>query len=260
MTQICLHVGLHRTGTSSFQAALVEQTEDFLDAGITPYPGVNGSGHARRLSYACLREGVFDVEIVDADRAELRAQTRKDYADFIRNAPTGKLLFSSEHLSLIRTKDEIDTLRSLFPNKDTTFSIVIVLREKEDWFASYAAQIAKDAQARPLSAASRFNIAPDSWVRDFEPMIALFQQEFDDVTILHYDPEDMLGTLLAHFGVSPSFATRAYKRNKRAPETALGRLGYTVMRRVFGGEHRGIGKWIARSREKRRLAQTGEQR
>ncbi|MFD2174953.1 hypothetical protein [Rhodobacter lacus] len=245
MKTIHLHIGLHRTATSSFQTAMVAQRAAFEAAGIAPWAGANGSGHAREIAFACLRPGVFDRAGECADPQALRRQLEA----LIDTTPEPDLLISSEHLSLIRTQAEIDRLRGLFAGRDVRVHILAVVRAPEVWFRSYADQIAKEKDTRPAPAGSRRNIAPDSWVRATEPMLALYAQNFPDMTVLDYHPEDMVGQLMAALGVAPGFNTRAYRRNQRSARERFGPLGYRLLRALFGSEYHGLTRHVLRARE-----------
>jgi hypothetical protein len=241
--KIVLHIGLHRTGTSSFQATMDEHREEFLAAGIDPFIIAPNRPHAREIGFACVRSGVFERPWDEKATVQLKDQI----AEFLRGSEMDRLLFSTEHLSFIRTTAEIEQLKSLFPNEDLEFKIIVVLREKEEWFRSYKDQILKAIDYKPGGQSSRKNVNDDSWVRDHEQMIQLFRDSFDDVQVIGYDSTDMTGKMLGILGIKPNFNTRAYRRNKRSMR--FGRTVHLIIRTLFGSEGHGPIKAISKARE-----------
>ncbi|WP_137701274.1 hypothetical protein [Marimonas lutisalis] len=253
-----LHIGLHKTGTTSFQAVMHNHRQDFLDAGIDPYrsPSDEKSGRAKHgdLAFAVIRKGVLDLDPSDIlhsfDQDTCYERTQKALAAYISSSEYDRFLFSTEALSLLRTSEELERLKSLFPGSVTKFTIIVVLRDKDEWLKSYYNQMIKsNLRSSPIST-SWLYFGQGTWLLDFEQTIETYRAACDTVTVLDYDHDDMVGLIARHLRVNLTINTQAYRRNKSARFPRAMKKPRSVFRRIFGSEDQGIRRrmrdWLER--------------
>ncbi|MBI1418705.1 MAG: hypothetical protein GC146_15930 [Limimaricola sp.] len=253
-----LHIGLHKTGTTSFQAVMHNHRAAFLAQGIDPFQTPRGisSGRAKHgdLAFAAMRSGVLDQRPGDllhgVDQQALFESTRAAIASHVAASTCTRFLFSTEALSLLRTPDELSRLKALFPPGPATFSAVLALREKEAWLASYTNHMVKSGVTPATDPASAYYLRGDNWLTDFDGLVATWRAGCDSLVTLHYDPEDMVGNLAGAMGVTLDFNTRAYRRNVSPRNPHVMRLPRLILRRVLGSEDEGLRRRLRAIRER----------
>lgn len=230
-----LHIGLFKTGTTSFQAVLSDNRRRLRRRGYDFYRGVVRRDNHGELFRACMRadmENFSSLANPGEDRAALRRQVRAQISEFVVGSPADQLVFSAEALSLLRTHEEVEALRALFP-VGMRFRIVVVLRDKQAWLASYERQIRKVPGREPSeNSASALYVGPGEWLTDFEGLIDVYSDVFGGVTTLEYRREGMLYALLAAIGIDLPIKEHHYVKNdydrgrglKRTGELALSKL------------------------------------
>ena len=176
-----IHVGLHKTGTTTLQKTLSENKNLLLQLGIDYFeeslriPSGNGLGHL------VLREGVLADFQMQAGR---KNKLLDKLHTFLCGANEIKLI-SGESLSLIRTLEEVERLVELIGTRN--IEIIVTLRRKDHWWKSYRQQILKTGirSVKPLSAA---NLKNKEWLLDHERLVQVFKRTVGNknVHILNY--------------------------------------------------------------------------
>ncbi len=238
-TTIIMHIGLHKTGTSSFQNYMRNNRGALLKADADVYQPFNNPKASTQLGIAICRDGVLDrVPIGLADRV------RPDIADFIARSTAKRLVFSDESMSLIRTVDEALALRRLFPeNKDLHFKVVVVLREKKAWFASYRNQILKMNAENKTDPRAAFYLDPDGWLTDFDQLLHVFRVVFDEVAVLDYDSTDIIAPLFAAMAIELGHPIKWYRLNPSVRNPERLRIIKKAFVRLFGNKRGGFVRW-----------------
>lgn len=230
-----LHIGLFKTGTTSFQTVLADNRRRLRRRGYDFYEGAVRANNHGELFRACAREGLESFGSLahpDEVQSELREKLRAHIAEFAENSPADQLIFSAEALSLLRTVDEVQALKALFPAA-MRFRILLVLRDKADWLASYEKQIRKVPGRVPSDdPASALYVGPGEWLTDFDTLVDVYSEVFGGVTILEYRREGMLYALLSSLGVDLPINERHYLKNDYA-RGALAR-GWAALARAWG--------------------------
>lgn len=170
MPTAIIHVGTHKTGTTSLQRwaeanrAAIEQA-----TGYRYYQGLFGPSHYE-LAMLCLRPdrgmpkrsvtpGWETPEFAERVRAHIDSQTG------------GDLLVSAEALCYMRHPDEVDALRDLLGGYELRF--VVVLREPAEYLRSYRAQMALMG-FEPSSDPNSFAYTADgTWLTDYDALVDL---------------------------------------------------------------------------------------
>ena len=225
--KVILHIGLHKTGTTSFQNFILNNEEFFLKRGIHPYKPIyrNNSYTANEIGLSVLRPGVIDdlfkgpwnINMDCFDKATWRDQIRAKINEIFSNSEHEILLISGEFISFIRTQNEIDELKKLFPPFIETH-VVMVKRKKSDWWKSYCSEVAKwkDKIPGPVDSSrnSHAYLDPNGWLMDFETVEYLFQKNFDSFSTLEYDRNGMVGSLLCEIGISDGVIDEPWYNSK----------------------------------------------
>lgn len=210
MKDVFLHMGLHKTGTTSFQNFLLERKCLLHSKKIDFYDGAYIPENHVELALSVLRENLdapIKTKIAFPPREDLFEETRMRIDACIRDSTCDKVVFSNETLSFIRHDFEIFRLRRLFP-PDCRLIPVVCQRNKADWMASFKSQMARmgvEENNRPDSCGF---FAPSGWLLDHERLINLLKANFEEVLLLDYR-ENVIGHLLAAMGIEvPDFPER----------------------------------------------------
>lgn len=203
---IVLHIGTHKTGSKSLQRLLADYREELHALGYAVYQGMhhNPCNHAE-LGLAALRhdrDSFARWNHPGSSTPEFTRAVRARVAGFLAGLDTPHAILSNEDLAYLRHADEVETLRGILGGAGPV-RVVVYLREKSAFLRSYAQQIRRRPGRLPSTdPRSAFYVEPDSWLVDYEGLVACYAAAFgrDGVTVLDYDD------LLAREGnVIPSF-------------------------------------------------------
>lgn len=200
-----LHIGLHKTGTTSIQAFLQRNISVLQQHGLDFYQGMVIPDNHVELHAASMRP---ERQSGYKNRARLRvdaayvAQVQRHVLQFVEASNATRLIFSNEGLSLLRYADELEMLKSLFPAGE--FWVVVYLRNEADYLRSYTAQISKNPETLPVTIDkdSFAYTKSDTWLTDYEARLAPFRQVFGsaNVNVLAYDNAmDIEGNVIPSF-------------------------------------------------------------
>ena len=213
--KIILHVGLHKTGTTSFQNFILQNEALILGQGIHPYKPIfrDNSYTANEVGLSVLRSGVMDdipkvgpwnIDMSEFDAVAWREQIRARIKEICDTSDCETLLISGEYMSFARTQVEIDKLKSLLPPQVDTH-IIMALREKSEWWRSYCSEVNKWKHRVPgrvdASRNSHAHLDPSGWLCDFDTVKALFCDNFSSVSMPAYTAEGMVKVLLSEIGI-----------------------------------------------------------
>lgn len=231
-----LHIGLHKTGSTSFQAALSDNRRQLRRQGVDVYRGAVRADNHVELFRAAVGGGLETLSgrtPSGRERADLRNMVQGRIADFVDHSPADRLIFTTEALSLLRSVEELQALKSLFP-EGMRFRVILVLRDKAEWLASYEKQIRKVPGRVPSDdPASSLYVGPGTWLTDFEGLIAVYRQVFGDVTVLDYRREGMLAALLQAAGVDLDLDERHYIKNLRGQGHGLRAVWVRIRTKLY---------------------------
>jgi hypothetical protein len=187
-----LHIGLHKTGTTSIQTFLQRNIGVLQTHGLDFYQGMVFPENHVELHAASMRP---ERQSGYKNRAGLKvdamyiAQVRQRVTQFVLDSKASRLVFSNEGLSLLRYEDELEILKTLFPAG--RFQVVVYLRNETDYLRSYVAQLSKNPETLPqlIDQESFAYTEPDSWLADYEARLAPFKQVFGEshVHVLDFD-------------------------------------------------------------------------
>lgn len=211
---ISLHIGVHKTGSTSLQWFLGAHREPLSKAGFRFPEGLVKPNNHVEIYLACLRDGRDSMALLSARREQyLNAaeRARNEVLDWVAQAHDRgeSLILSTEGLSLLRFPDELIRLHRMLGDGRVPVRVVCVLRNPADYLASYRAQIESGRGRRPSSdPASALYVEPDSWLADFPAMLSVWRAQFGSraVTLVDYDAEvaangDVLPATLRALGI-----------------------------------------------------------
>ncbi len=189
-----LHIGTHKTGTTSIQHFL----RHHVGAPSFPMGLIHPDTHTELVNLA-FRPERFDLAITDPDT--LTEQWRRQAIERIRGqvaSDVDQLIYSSENLSLLCHPDEVGTMMGLLEGRDV--QVVMYTRNPADFLESFSFTIGLFGLAPPTRPDAINDFSPDSWLVDYQARIDLWAHH-TAVTVIDYDE------VVARDGsVIPSFA------------------------------------------------------
>jgi len=207
MKQIILHIGTHKTGSTSLQRYLFDREAYLLRQGIALYHGQHIDDNHIELYLASMRYTrdsfakqsltnlVVDESYTEAVAARVRA--------FMESSEAPRVLLTTEGLSLLRFRDELERLRYILGDAEAEVSVVLYLREKSAYLDSYRKQLFKKEGRLPSKEYwSALYIEPDTWLTDYETLVQVYRDAFGDhrVTVMDYDKEmSTVGNIIPSF-------------------------------------------------------------
>lgn len=188
---IVLHVGTHKTGSTSLQHFLHDHRDGLLAAsGIAYPPGlVIPSSHAELPLVAIRPDLMWPARLRFPETRDPRwlavAATR--IRAHLDSAPHPVTVLSHEDLSYLRFDEEAATLRSALGARPV--HVVVFLRDPAAFLFSYRAQLAATGFPPSDDPSSFAYAAPGSWLADFDALTDAYRRGFgaDSVTVLDYD-------------------------------------------------------------------------
>lgn len=220
-----LHIGQHKTGTTSIQHYLQAHRAELSANGLyvpDSLLGYANPSHFLLNVYALEPERESTAKLLLEDSVEpaffdtLAARLQDDIARHYREARAlgcTEVLWTNEGLYLLDSEAEYRRLRALFDPWSDTVRSVCCFRDRDEYLASYRRQLA--SLKLPLSDDPRSTryLEPDSWLVDYARKQALLASVFDEVLVLDYDPADMVRTFLDSLGYAASGDTAALRLN-----------------------------------------------
>lgn len=213
-----VHIGFHKTGTTSIQHFLRTKREKLGGLGIHFFAGAHFDGNHVELHAATMRPdrtSTFRVKSGLTFGDEYYRRTADRIAGFVQKTGNETALFSAEGLSLLCHADETERLAGMLP---ADVSIVAYLRNREDYLRSHARQIARSGQAQAHDKASHAYFGPDSWLVDYEYRLSAYRATFGapNVHVVDYDEAvardgSVIPSFLRLLGVSDVFAAKDWR-------------------------------------------------
>lgn len=208
ITMIFIHLGTHKTGTTSIQRCLADNCQLLRGRGYDVYHGVHlhGANHVE-MHLSCLRperDSFIKLRNPQADYGEgFRAAIIQRVRGFLASSPQPHQIFSNEGMSWLRFPDEMERLRDLLQADHRAICFILYLRERKSFAASYRRQIYKvPGRTASKDPESVCYIEDDSWLLDYNALLSTYRSAFPDAMfkVIDYDAE-----LAARGSVLPSF-------------------------------------------------------
>lgn len=203
---IVLHIGTHKTGTTSIQHYLGIEEPALEAAGAAVFRDSSGRVLNKEIFHACVSPS--RRRLVTPRKAKRRGLPllllfKWRLRQFMRRNPGRRIVISCEMLSYLREPAEMRRLRLAFP-RGAKVRVVVCLREKQAFLRSYTAQITKQRFQPSADPRSFAYVEPDSWLLDYDGLLAAFRRLTDDVVVIDYDE-----AMRAHGNIIPAFCEAA---------------------------------------------------
>jgi hypothetical protein len=233
---VFLHIGTHKTGTTSFQKWLREHEEtlrDRFDLGV--YRG--GFPNNREVGLACANaDRLLPVRQIPQWSDPVWREHVNDLAAVQMRRSEQTIIVSAESLSFLRTDDEIRRVATMFADREVT--ILLTLREPSDFLASWGRHLARGQYELSTDPKSFAYVAPDSWLARYDELIAAYAAVFGNDRIRTVDYE---AANAEHGSVIPALMSHVVADIMRLPDW----MGYRYNTSAqFAGPRRFSPKWV----------------
>jgi hypothetical protein len=202
--RVVLHVGTHKTGTTSIQQFLRDENDRLLAGVDASY----AEGFLLRIVHTELPLLVLRPERMWPARLRFPETQRLSWQTaagaHVRgqvSAPTpAQLVYLHEDLSYLRYADEFARLRALLDGREVT--VVVFLREREAFLRSYAAQLEGTGFEQSDDPTSFAYVRPDSWIADYDALLEGYRGCFGAANVKTFDYDAVVardGTVIPTF-------------------------------------------------------------
>ena len=184
--RLFVHIGTHKTGTTSFQDWLLRhETELQARFGLGVYRGAIPNN--REVGLACASP---DRSLPTRGIPQwVDPEWRRHVGDLVaaqleRNED---LILSCEALSFLRSTAEVEHLARMVRGRNVT--ILVALRNRTDFLRSWADHLQRDRYKLSKDPRSFAYVGADSWLADYDVLLGAFREVFghERVRTIDYD-------------------------------------------------------------------------
>ena len=212
-----LHIGTHKTGTTSFQAFMHEQAGDLRAHGVEPWCERAGVSNAWQLAHHFLREDLPTPMRLSGLSSTKPEGVMKRFVRHVEKSDRPAHLVSSEAFCFARSPAESEALKIELKDLFSWIRPVVVFRAASDWRRSWLTQLSKMKITAAIEAVPEHNRVSADWYFD-QSAITAFWREIGSLTVIDYDQEmarnaSILPALQSAIGLSDVPIRKDYKRN-----------------------------------------------
>ena len=222
--QTIIHIGQHKTGTTSIQKFLQDNRGTLAESGVYVPQGLAGYNDPSHfiLNVYALAEDRYSTKkrtLVESKgkhylktlAIELKQDLEKIYQDAVRKKCT-QVIWSNEGLYLLNTIAEYKRLYDLFSTHSSEVEVVCCFRDVTSYRESYLKELTKKNAPLPLDTEACHYLEPDSWLFDYPRKKELLSEVFDTCTYFSYDQHDNIKKFMQAIHVNTG-STSDYKLN-----------------------------------------------
>lgn len=220
-----IHIGQHKTGTTSIQKFLQENREALSEGGLyvpTDIAGIDDPSHFLLNIYS-LAEGRFSPKkekiLSRQGRGyldNLKDQLKKDIPGIYKDAQRNDceaVIWSNEGLYLLNSVVEYKKLISLFSEYSEEIEVVCCFRDVESYRDSYKSQLKQMGLVFSSDPDSYRYIERDSWLFNYARKKQLLFESFDSRTYFPYNSEDNVRQFMRSIGFDVDIDLKVYRLN-----------------------------------------------
>jgi len=225
-----IHIGQHKTGTTSIQHYLQKYRQPLAEAGLyvpDTLLGFTNPSHFLLNVFALDADRESTAKILLRDAVEpafydtLEVRLRDDIARHYARAEAldcKDIIWSNEGLYLLNSETEYQRLNTLFAEHSQQTVCLCCFRDKTTYLESYRKQLQSLNLSLSNDPHSTRYLEEDSWLVDYDRKQKLLKAVFDDTLVLEYDPADMVKTFLDTIGYEPAGDTGTMRLNTTAKD------------------------------------------
>ena len=207
-----IHIGQHKTGTTSIQHFLRQHREDLAGRGL--YVPDSVAGHDNPSHY------ILNVYALEEDRystvketllkikpkeyfLELQRELRRDVSrhyELAQKLGCRDVIWSNEGLYLLNSISEYVRLRELFDPYSSSVVCVCCFREVESYRKSYIQQLEKQGLTPSENTDSYRYVEEDSWLFDYSRKMGILNEVFDQLITFDYNKQDNVKSFFEEIG------------------------------------------------------------
>lgn len=244
---IHLHIGTHKTGSTTVQSFLARNRDPLAKNGMAFYRGAIIDSNHIEIYLSALDENRDSLALQSLEigpLSELKSRTDDDISRFLEETSATEVIISSEGLSLLRSQSEMANLFKLLRGNDTIVRVICVLRDKQAFLSAYRKQIVKVLGRHPSKdpTSSLYN-EEDSWLADFDTLLKVYSETFgaENMRVIDYDHEvmkngDVLPLVLRSLNVNPALIPQPGSQEGSNQSTVMNQTKqaiYKVMAKFF---------------------------
>ncbi len=219
-----IHIGQHKTGTTSIQHYLRSNSRSLAREGLyvpDKIVNIDDPSHFILNIYALddhrfspVKESFLQTKPQEFF-ANLGRELEADIASHYLNAEQKRckdVIWSNEGLYLLNSVEEYRRLRDLFVPHCSKVVCLCCFREIESYRASYGRQL-QSMSITPSSDRDSYRyLEPDSWLFDYDRKVRLLREVFDEVITFSYNAEDIITPFMKQIGYVAT-ATASFREN-----------------------------------------------
>lgn len=216
MKSIYLHIGTHKTGSTSIQQWLHDNRSLLLKHNRQVYQGLHRRDNHPELYLAALRYdrdsfGKLKMPEISFD-AEYTRSIAQRVQSFIKRSAADNLIFTAEGLSHLRHPDELERLKQVLGNQYDSIRVILVLRDQATYLDRYRKQLLSKRGRKPSKDYwSCLYVEDDTWMTDYRQLQDAYASAFgkDSLHVIDYDREfqtcrNILPAFVRAIGLDPS--------------------------------------------------------
>jgi len=210
--RIFVHIGTHKTGTTSLQDWLGRHETELRERfRLGVYQGAFPNCREIGLACASPSRSLPTRGIPQWVDPEWRRHVSELVAAQL--ARPEDLILSAEVLSFLRSTAEVQHLAQLLRERDVT--ILVVLRNRADFLESWAKHLQRDRYKLSRDPSSFAYVQADSWLADYDSLVGAYRDVFGDdhVRIIDYDQ-----AMSSHGSIVPLVMAEIVGASKTLPD------------------------------------------
>lgn len=221
-----IHIGQHKTATTSIQHYLKKNRKALIEQGLYVPDSLvqcDSPSHFLLNVYALApdRSSPMKDKLIKHDNFnpfsdEFSNDLKKDIKLHYEKAKKKKcteVIWSNEGLYLLNSKTEYLKLISLFENYSDELICVCTFRDKKDFLHSYTKHLIKQKLKPSKNKTSYRFVDTSSWLMDYDRKKNILEEVFHKTIYIQYDSKDMISIFLRNLGYKPTPQTQMIRLN-----------------------------------------------